>query len=889
MGSMKYLPLCLLLLASSALLAQKQYNFDFENKNLLQVIEELSSTHKFKFSYNPKALTEHTINKKIRANTDAELISEIFEGLPFGLQLSESIYLIIPKKIKPKPVALTGRIIDSKSGDPLAYAHVSTKNKGTVSNQTGRFSLPPRTDTLTLKISYIGYKDFEYKVAPSDQNISLKLEQNPVVLQEVILSSPEVDQLSIQPSFFSLNPAQFSALPTLGETDVFKTIQLLPGVQATDETSSGLSVRGSNPSQNLVLMDGFTLYNLDHFFGIFSSINPNIVNNVSIHKGGFGSEYGGRVSSVIDVTGKNGSSDSFRGSVGLNLLSVNAFLEAPIGEKTSALFGIRKSFSDVVNSNLYEEFLASNRRGFLNVINSDFGALEITPSIEFHDLNGKIQHRFNETAKVDINLFLSEDFYNGDFSEGEDDFFFFSINDVASWSNAGISINLEKQFNPNWFGNVIVSASEFSENEKLDVAQTFFTSFEFNGDSIEENEIVDLFDYNVESSIGDFTIKTSHQLDLDEKNQINVGLELNTISTFYNSDQLYFIDFSSDVNYRDTLNSEADIASLYGNYQFKTDDFETTVGLRSSFYEPTGKWYAEPRVDMNFRANESLIFKGAASFHHQFVSRTSLSVFQNADRQYWVLADDDVIPIQNATHFILGANYSKKNWTFDVEYYNKVTKGIIDNFLALPPEVIAQLGLDDLNLAGENQSEGIDLFVKYRNEKFNSWLSYSLSSSENQFWYRNNNRAQPSDQDQLHEINFSNMLKVGRWELSSIVLYGSGRPYTPPSSDATIAASLDTFDELYDLDQINSLRYPSYKRLDLSAKYSFSIGGLKCEAGLTLFNVLNNANIKSRRYFKQFAFEENSQDPNAEDQIRIVPLDTYLLGFTPNFFVQVRF
>ncbi len=886
---MRYLSLCLLLLISFSLFSQKQYSFDFKDENLLQIVEELSAKHKFKFSYSPTTLSQHSLNKKVKANSDAELISKIFEDLPFGLQLSDGVYLLIPKKIKPKPVALTGKVYDKQSGEPLAFAHVSTQDKGAISNQTGRFNLPPREDTVTLKISYIGYKELELKVAPTDENISLRLEQNPVVLQEVILNSSETDQIHAQPSFFSLNPKQFSALPTLGETDVFKTIQLLPGVQATDETASGLTVRGSVPSQNLILMDGFTLYNLDHFFGIFSTLNPNIINNVSIYKGGFGSKYGGRVSSVVDVTGKSGSTETIGGSAGLNLLSANAYIETPIGKKTSLLMGIRKSFSDIVNSGLYEEFLTSNRRGFLNVINSDFGSLEITPTIEFHDLNAKVQHRFNETSRIDVNLFVSEDFYTGDIIEG-DSIFSLSIEDKANWSNAGISLNWHKQFNSNWFGDVILSASEFKENEQLEFTQTFLSEIEFSGDTIEENATISLFDYQVKSSIGDVTIKTNHEITIDERNSVNAGLEINSIATFYNSDQLFLENFNSDTTYQDTLNLEASITSLYGSYQFQTKDFSATIGLRASHYELTNKWYLEPRLGLNFHINENLLIKGATTFHHQFLTQTSLSIFQNAGRNYWVLADDDVIPVQKASHFILGANYALNSWTFDLEYYRKNTEGIVDNFLTLPPEIIAQLGLDNLNLSGENNSEGLDVFIKYRTDRFNSWVSYSLSSSENQFWYRNNNKAYPSDQDQRHEINFSNMLKLGKWELSSIFLYGSGRPFTPPNPNAIVAANPDdAFDQLYDLDQINSRRFPAYKRLDISAKYSFSLGGMKAEAGVTLFNVLNHSNIKSRRYFEQYSFDENSTDPNAQDEIRIVALDTYLLGFTPNFFIQIKF
>ena len=296
-----------LLISTIASFSQQAFELSATNESLTSIVKILSKKYDLKFSYSPRVLSKHSITKKITAKSKAELISKVFEDLPFDLKLTDGVYLIIPKKIEVKTTPIIGQVYDGDSGEPLAYAHVQTKEQGTLSSQNGRFSLPPSKDTVTLTVSYIGYKNVELKVPPNEDNLKLRLNQNPQELQEVVLTA-ESDNFNPDPSFFSLNPQQFSSLPMLGETDLFKTLQLLPGVRATDETSSGLVVRGGVPSQNLVLMDGFTLYNLDHFFGIFSTLNPNAINNVSIYKGGFGPKYGGRVSSVIDVAGKNGQS-----------------------------------------------------------------------------------------------------------------------------------------------------------------------------------------------------------------------------------------------------------------------------------------------------------------------------------------------------------------------------------------------------------------------------------------------------------------------------------------------------------------------------------------------------------------------------------------------------
>lgn len=879
---MRSIALFIFLLLSSQLIGQKRYDLDFSNQTLYDAIEHLSGKLKFKFSYNPDALKAHELDRKIKASSDAELISKIFEDLPFKIQISDGVYLVIPRKIKKPAVSLAGKVYDKETGKPLAFAHVQTAEKGTISNQEGRFKLPPREDTVTIQVSYIGYKDLQLDVPPDQEDIKLNLELNPQVLQEVILNTSQNGDLIGKTSFFSLNPEQFNALPTLGETDVFKSIQLLPGVQATDETASGLSVRGGTPAQNLILMDGFTLYHLDHFFGIFSTLNPNVINNVSLYKGGFGPEYGGRISSVVDVAGKTGSKDSFKAKAGINLLSFNGMVEAPIGSKSSLLLGMRQSFTGILSSDLFEDFLSSNRESFLESISPEVATLQFQPSLNFYDINGKFQHRFSENSMLDVNLYLSEDVYSADFEE-IDDFSGFTVEDQASWENSGISASWKKNFTPSWHSNFTLGASEFSDNQNLDIEQTFFEDVAFrDSDSILSNTAVELFNFTVSSTVSDITFKSDHEIELANDDIIRGGIEINSISTNYDNDQKLLQSFVNEIVVRDTLTLESTIASSYGSYNFQSANIRSSVGVRGSYYGPTKKWYLEPRFDLNFRLTDKFNLKGAASFHHQFVNQTSLSFFDNENKFYWVLADDRSIPILKSTHLIFGGNYAHRRWTIDLEYYRKSTDGIIENrFVSREPENLAFIEDEGLNLAGENLSEGIDLFVKYRADTYTSWLSYSLGQSNNNFWYLNNNNPYPSNQDQRHEINWVNSLKIKNWELSSTFVYGSGRPYTAPVLQGDTLA-------YYDDTSLNTLRLPTYVRLDLSAKYSFPIGKTKCEAGITLFNVLDRINVKSRRFTEQFIFDEQS-DAITEDQVRLLAIDTRLLGFTPNFFFNIRF
>ncbi|MEO9484252.1 MAG: carboxypeptidase-like regulatory domain-containing protein [Ekhidna sp.] len=883
---MRPLTTTIFLFASAICFAQQNFDLTIENESLTSVIKSLSKNYNLKFSYSPRELSKHTLTKNIKAKTRAELISAIFEDQPFDLKLTDGIYLIIPNKRKVKPKSpIIGQVLDDSSGEPLAFAHVQTSSNGTLSSQNGRFNLPPTEDTLTLTISYIGYEKLELRVHPNQENLKIRMNQNPQELPEVVLTA-EVDNFNPAPSFFSLNPQQFSSLPMLGETDVFKTLQLLPGVRATDETSSGLVVRGGLPSQNLILMDGFTLYNLDHFFGIFSTLNPNAINNVSIYKGGFGPRYGGRVSSVVDVAGKNGGADGFNGSAGLNMLSFNTTLKIPISRKTSALVAFRQSFTDIINSDLYQEFLTSNRQNYLESISPELNSLGLSPSLRFYDINAKVQHRFSHNSVFDVNFYVSEDNYSANYVDG-DGFSEYAVLDLSDWSNAGISLNLKSQLNPQWFNSTTLSASEYKEEESLSITQTFFQDVAFVGDSIAANSALTYFNYGVESSVGDVTLKSHNEIDIDDQNIISGGIELNSLSTKYRTSQGFFEELSSAESYSDTLEIEANIVSLYGNYQFRKKDITANLGLRSSFYEPTDKWYLEPRFDLGIKVTDRFALKGAASFHHQYITQTSLSILQNSDQFYWILADDRIIPVQRSTHFIFGGNYNWDKWSLDVEYYNKQTEGIIESqFLVLPPEIIDALRLQELNLSGENNSEGLDVFLKYRDKTFTSLISYSLGRSENSFWYRNQNNPYPSSQDQRHELNFTNIIKFGKWEFSSVLLLGSGQSYTPANPEFNITNDSVSF---YDLTRINQARLPAYKRLDISAKYTFNIGSLVCESGVTFFNVLDHRNIRSRKFTVRYVFGEQSEVAGASDELVVVPLDTYLLGFTPNFFINIRF
>jgi hypothetical protein len=246
---------------------------------------------------------------------------------------------------------IKGYVIDAKSGENLPYANVTVKGEkiGATTNTEGYFiilNVPLKVDTL--EIFYIGYvtKIVDLKNMDRSKTLTIKMEQSFLETEAITVTAEEYQiwKKSDEVSQITFSPMQISSLPNLGEADIFRSLQLLPGISGVSDGSAGLYIRGGTPDQNLVLLDGMTVYHVDHFFGFFSAFNADAIKDVQVFKGGFPSIYGGRLSSVVDLTGKTGNVNETRIGLGINLLSVNGLLEVPLFEKGSFIISARRSY-----------------------------------------------------------------------------------------------------------------------------------------------------------------------------------------------------------------------------------------------------------------------------------------------------------------------------------------------------------------------------------------------------------------------------------------------------------------------------------------------------------------------------------------------------------------
>ncbi len=368
----RFIALLYFLLLTGTLSAQQSLPVISENFNqapLVEVLKKLRTAYNLKIAYDNERVKGITITLELKGVPLEEALKKILVGTPLTYQLINDKVVIVPNgQLKTeitnfnRSVSISGVISDQETGEtlPNASVHVAGFDQVTVSNADGFFTLINiPSDTSTLFINYLGYSAKQIKLDPQlvGTKINITLQSNFSQLKEVTITDHYETPLKVneQISKVAFNPKSLSSLPSLGEQDLFRTLQLLPGVSGTNESSAGLVVRGSNPSQNLVLLDGFTIYHLDHFFGIFSALNSDIIKDVQIYKGGYEAKYGGRVSGVVDITGKTGNSTKPAFNFGANLVSIHGSAEIPIGKKVNFLFTGRRAFTDIIQSDLYQK------------------------------------------------------------------------------------------------------------------------------------------------------------------------------------------------------------------------------------------------------------------------------------------------------------------------------------------------------------------------------------------------------------------------------------------------------------------------------------------------------------------------------------------------------
>ena len=826
----------ILVVSKKSSFAQHQ-NLNF-NTSLDSVLSYFSQEFGYKFAYDNELVQKIIINQKINFSDSEKELEKLLISNGFTFKLINSVYIIIPvNKDKPKEkYNLVGIIKDKETGESLPFAHIITIDKELfcVSNQDGYFSfLDLSLDTLSLIISYVGYNPAVYKIKSFKEKelkvfylSSQNLEINEVVIRAESENTLQADN---QTGLTTLNTLDIYKLPNSGESDVFKLVQMMPGIKSTNESSADLIIRGGSMDQNLILFDDFTLYHVDHFYGMVSSLNPKVIKHVQVYKGGFDARYGGRMNSVVNIVGKSGNSVKPSIDFGVNMLSANLMIEAPLFNKGSVLIAGRRSYTDIIQTPLFNQMFENiNDYDEINILPTDSfnisngmssgmsGTDEYKPVFYFYDINAKLSYSITEKDNIALSYFSSFDKLERDESIYGS---FFRNDDVLG--NNGLSLRWGKQWNNRFYTKFLLSQSKFF-NEFLSTEQY---ELDF------ENYIT--FKIQNTNDIDEKALKFNSEYKYSDNLSLDFGYEL--VNQRINYILKYSYDDIEEIGEDISNNSYLHSAFLQGRLE-NFYKFDLSLGLRSSYYKQTDKLYLEPRFNLTYHWNNYFRLKAAIGKYNQFLTKVFTGEEITNSKSLWFISDNKDIPVGKSNQYIVGFQYSKNKFLIDIEYYKKKVDGIVKYVYDFSSyyELTYDTSFYETGASfhsGSSDIQGVDVLISKDFGKFYSWISYSLSENNNKFDKLNNGKQFPSVNDQRHEFKIAGIKSFKNWTVALTWIYGTGFVYSYPYY------SIDNY-------YYEDIKLPDYHKLDCSFTYNFKLQNFKGNIGISVLNVYNRQNKK---------------------------------------------
>ncbi|MEO1054726.1 MAG: TonB-dependent receptor [Bacteroidota bacterium] len=866
--------------------APDNITIEVKDVTLDEVLVQLMERYDLLIAYDVRKAREITVSIDVKNASIDEVLDEVLADT--GLTYQKNAQGIIIKS-KPEPdgedndngqaillKSVEGRIQDEQTGEFLPYATISLKgtSQGASSNVDGWFTIHNVPDTAALVIDYLGFFPQEIKVGDVNDKLTIALKSQSQQLEEVIINYDVVAvDVKSDAGHLVFNPREVTGLPNLGEVDVFRSLQLLPGISATNETSTGLVIRGSTPDQNLILFDGFSVFQVDHFFGVFSAFNHHAIKDIQVYKGGFDARYGGRTSAVVDITGKSGNRNKTSANIGANLISFNGSVEVPLGDKWTVLFAARRAFTDVIRSGLYQNLIENVRNNDTDSPQTRLGFTneDLIPEFRFFDVNAKLSFRPSKRDELSFSFYGGEDNLRL-FAASQEEFLFSNINDQLTWGNTGVSLRWARQWNAKWHSQVRLAVSEYENRSSLFSRITFDNGIDSLGFQSESTFINNVTDAQLTVDV-EWQPNEKYTAVFGASSQ---GNETSLVTQLSEQD---------DTLSNTEFDQQGEIFSFYWqNYYRPIPNLKLNAGLRYYTIDLIeNNVFFEPRLGFSYSITPEFSLKGAWGRYHQFVNRVINNDVNDGLPDFWLLADGEV-PQKESEHWVAGFNYTKDKWSIDIEAYHKQTDQVLD-FLPLGRYFPAELLPNDQFVVGESRTKGIDFLVTRSTDNYTGWLGYSLSEAESLFLGLNDNLPFPANEDQRHEFKTTHLVSLKRWKLSATWVYASSRPFTAPSGQFTTPTLTGEPVITFSIESVNAQRLPDYHRMDISAGYTFDLGKWSVESGLSVYNLYDRRNIKFTRFD---ATPFTVDDGILRDQAILSSFDVELLGLTPNIFVNFK-
>jgi len=725
---------------------------------------------------------------------------------------------------------ISGYVNNESSGENLIGVSVYEKEnfKGTTTNTYGFYSLTLPKGDYTLVFSFIGLKEQSLQIDLS-KNIkkNIKLASKSVLTQEVNVSAERKKNIeSTNVSQVRLDVQKIKQMPALmGEVDILKTIQLLPGVQSGGEGSSGFYVRGGGPDQNLILLDGATVYNASHLFGFFSVFNADAIKDINLIKGGMPAQFGGRLASVLDITMKEGNNQRFGGEGGIGLISSRLTFEGPIVKnKSSFIISGRRTYADILSKPFLSESAQNN--GYY-----------------FYDLTAKANYKLSDKNRFYLSGYFGNDIVK--FSAPSDNFGI-----EIPWGNTTAAARWNHLFTDKLFLNTSIIFSDYS---------------------FEMGATQHSFEFKLSSKVEDWNTKLDFTYLPNQRNSIKFGAQY----IYHNFMPASISGSSGDVDF-----SPETIFKQYSNEAaiYFADDYEATDALKINF---GGRYTAfthagnitfrqmlknefiqdeenqyrnfEPRVSARYKLNPTSSFKTSFSKNYQYIHLASMGGM-SMPTDLWLPSSEKLKPTEG-TQYTLGyfKNLGNNKYETSIEAYYKDMKNLIEYKEGSVPEDNANGRQDEALTLGEGNSYGIELFIKKVTGKTTGWIGYTHSYTNRIFPEINNGEMFSAKYDRRHDISIVvNHELSKRWTASAVFVYATGSALTIPTERFIIDGNIFT-----QYSGKNEFRMEPYHRADVSFNYTKNPDKKYHSTwNFSVYNVYNRKNP----YFIYLDIEDTSTD-----------------------------
>ena len=798
------------------------------------------------------------------------------------------IFFISGLFAQPITASINGFIRDDASGEPISYANVFLSNSslGAATNSDGYFVISEIPLGLyELNATMIGYAVFKKKVdLSSGQSIRLEIRliEEAIKGTEVLVTAERQKfERSMESSQIALDLREINSAPAFVEPDVFRTLQMLPGVQTTSDFSSALYVRGSTPDQNLIMLDGIAVYNPYHLGGIFSTFNTDAIKEADFHAGGFPARYGGRMGAILNVINREGNTEKIKGSANLSLISSKALIEGPIpkwkGMKGSWMISGRRTYIDKVVDALA---LPSGSK------NSDGSDIPLRFPYYFYDYQIKANLDIDRDHRLTFTRFYGDDVLD------------FSYEDPSETvRNENVTIQQDSKFGLDWpWGNQTNGLTwRWIVSPKM-ITKTFLSNsrYRFDFDLFFQNR--DLYTYsdstainfinfnwNIYDIIKDRTLETEVQYKYSNDHEITGGFQIKKIR--------FDLGIQYDLETQDTSftwnplslkNNTQEISFFFQDRWEVSKRLKIRSGLRLTDYNLHKKIYADPRIGMKYHISDDIALKANWGLYHQFLT-TANNQDENLRLVELWLGIPKEKPASVSEHVIGGVEYmSPRNIFYRIELYQKT----FENLLTLKQDNANEYeGTSQDSTINEfwdtrGNSNGIELLVKKSSGKFNGWIGYTFSETK---YYTKPSGWHNPNFDRTHTINIvGNYDLTSDLELSAALTQSSGNPYTK-----ILGRVYDWEQSLYNdsywypidsylVGEKNTERYDDYFRVDIGmTRKGGNLFGLEYDTYWQIMNLTRHINILSYRY-------RTKTDPLTGNQLGVQrqPIPMFPLIFT---------